>query len=320
MEHLNFSINQTFESDINSTVGTSQVGAVVFLSFCCLIGLPSNIAVIITIARQWNRHMSFTVKLMLNLAICDLLAPFGVFGLLNGWTYGLWSCKFLTYLIYLAMYGGVLTVTMMAAHYYHTIKSKVPDLSTLERLKKARRHLLLIGLWSLAAVFALPVVICQSVQLKRGLLRCQRTISSPSGKVTVLVLEILFAYILPFTIIAASYCWILKTQLQEGENVKKRKCRMRRIVISIVTAFFLIWTPVHVINSVDIATTVTKTSFPTVYEQLKVIRRTTGDLSKSVSILNCCLNPFLYAFASGIFKKKRHDQKKENNTDITVTN
>lgn len=96
MEHLNFSINQTIESDFiwtNGTVGTHQVGAGVFLSLCCLVGLPSNIAVIITIARQWNNRMSFTVKLMLNLAICDLLvlslAPFTVSGLLNGWTYGL---------------------------------------------------------------------------------------------------------------------------------------------------------------------------------------------------------------------------------------
>ncbi|XP_060778960.1 leukotriene B4 receptor 1-like [Neoarius graeffei] len=327
MEHLNFSINQTSESDFvntNSTVSSKQVGAAVFLSLCCLVGLPSNIAVIITIARQWNKRMSFTMKLMLNLAISDSLvlglAPSGVSGLLYGWTSGLWSCKILVYLIYCAMYAGVLTVTVMAAHHYYIIKSKVPDLSTVERLQKARRQLLLIGLWIVATVFALPVLFVQSVQLKRGSLRCQRTIASPSGKVTVLVLEILFGYVLPFTIITASYCWICKTQLQGGTNIRERKKRMRRLVISIVTAFFLFWTPVHIINMFDIATTLTKTSSPAVYAQLKVIRRATGDLSKTVSIINCCVNPFLYAFASGIFKKKRQQQETENSTDFTVTN
>ncbi|GAA6092082.1 leukotriene B4 receptor 1-like [Tachysurus ichikawai] len=324
MEHLNFTINQTSDFVNNSTVGSKQVGAAVFLSLCCMVGLPTNIAVIINITFTWNKRMSFTVKLMLNLAICDSLvlslAPFGVSGLLNGWTFGLWSCKILTYLIYCAMYGSVLTVTMMAAHHYHTIMSKVPDLGALERLKKARRNLLLIGIWILATVFALPILITQSVQFKRGSLRCQRTITSPSGKITVLVLEVLSGYVLPFTIIAASYCWICKTQLQGGKHAKERKKRMRRLVISIVAAFFLFWTPVHIINLVDIATTVTKTSSPAVYNQLKLIRRATGDLSKTVSILNCCVNPFLYAFASGIFKKKRLHKEKKNDTEITVTN
>ncbi|KAK3547960.1 hypothetical protein QTP70_001308 [Hemibagrus guttatus] len=322
MEHFNFSTNQTSESDfVNSnSTGSKQVGAAVFLSLCCLVGLPSNIAVIITIARQWNNRMNFTMKLMLNLAVCDSLvlslAPFGVSGLLKGWTFGLESCKILTYVIYCAMYGNVLTVTMMAAHHYNAIKSKVPNLSALERLKKARRLLLIIGLWISAAVFALPILVHQSVELKRGSLRCQRTIKSDSVKVTVLMLEVLFGYVLPFTIITASYCWICKTQLQGGKNVKERKKRMRRLVISIVAAFFLFWTPVHVISLVDISTTLTRESSPDVYSRLKVFRRATGDLSKTVSILNCCVNPFLYAFASGIVKKKIHKEK-ENSTDIT---
>ncbi|XP_026783339.1 leukotriene B4 receptor 1-like [Pangasianodon hypophthalmus] len=325
MEHHNFSVNQTSESDFvitNSTVGSKQVGAAVFLSMCCLVGLPSNIAVIVTIVRQWNKRMSFTVKLMLNLAISDSLVlsltPFGVSGLLYGWTFGLWSCKILMYLIYCAMYGSVLTVTMMAAHHYHTIKSKVPNLSALERLQKVRRHLLLIGLWSLSIVFALPILFIQDVQVKRGSQRCQRTITSPSVKVTVLVLEVLFGYVLPFIIIAASYCWICKTQLQGGRIIEERKKRMRMLVISIVTAFFIFWTPVHIINVIDIATTLTKTSNPALYDQLKLFRRATGDLSKTVSVLNCCVNPFLYAVASGIFKKRRPCQEKENNTENTL--
>ncbi|KAI5620985.1 leukotriene B4 receptor 1-like, partial [Silurus asotus] len=257
MDHLNFSVNQSFESDLfntNGTIGSKQVGAAVFLGIFCLVGLASNIAVIIAIVRQWNKHMSFTLKLMLNLAISDSLvlifAPFGVSALLNGWTFGVWSCKILMYLVYCAMYGSVLIVTLMAAHHYHTIKSKVPNLGALERLQKARRRLLLIGLWGLATVFALPILFIQNVQFKRGSLRCQRTITSTSGKVAVLVLEVLFGYVLPFTVIAASYRWICKTQLQGGKNIKEKKTRMRRLVISIVTVFFLFWTPVHIINMI----------------------------------------------------------------------
>ncbi|XP_036417633.1 leukotriene B4 receptor 1-like [Colossoma macropomum] len=316
MDHLNFSFNSTCGLDItNSTWGSKQVGPSVVLGLCCLVGLPSNIAVIVSIAHQWNEKISFTVKLMLNLAVSDALtlglAPFAMYGLLCGWTLGIWPCRILMYLTYCAMYVSVLTITLMAVHHYHTIKSKTPNQKELERLQKGRRCLLLIGLWGLAIIFALPIFFTRGVALKRGLPRCQRTIDSVSGKAIILLFEVIFGFILPFSIILTSYCWINKIKLRGGENARKRKRRMRRLVISIVMAFFLFWTPVHIINVIDVATTLTKASFPAVYEGLKSFRRATGDLSKTLAVINCCVNPFLYAVALGIIKKKHDHQEKK---------
>ncbi|KAG9273252.1 leukotriene B4 receptor 1-like [Astyanax mexicanus] len=319
MDHLNYTFNSTCDPVLvatNRTLGAQQVGPSVLLAVCCLVGLPSNIAVIVTITRQWSSKISFTVKLMLSLAVSDSitlgLVPFGIYSLLCGWTLDLWACRIVTFLTYCAMYAGVLTVTLMAVHHYHTVKSKVANRHQIERLQRSRLRLLLFGLWGLAIVFAVPIFFTRGVQMKRGLPRCQRSIDSVFGKVTILLFEVILGFVLPFSTILTSYCWINKTKLREGRgDVRKRKARMRRLVISIVTAFFLFWTPVHIINLTDVASTLTKTSSPAVYSALKTFRRATGDLSKTLSVINCCVNPFLYAVASGVFTKKKYKQEKK---------
>ncbi|KAL0168111.1 hypothetical protein M9458_036333, partial [Cirrhinus mrigala] len=91
-----------------------------------------------------------------------------------------------------SLYVGVLTVTSMSVHRYHNvIKSRVTNRMILQRLERWHRRLQLIGIWTLAFVFALPVIFTQGLKDKNGLQRCQRTVESQSLKVIVLLFEIL---------------------------------------------------------------------------------------------------------------------------------
>ncbi|XP_052429879.1 mu-type opioid receptor-like [Carassius gibelio] len=304
-------IRSGFNSTSNSTaVGSEKITPAVVLGLCCLVGLPSNIVVIISIAREWSKNLSFTLKLILNLAVSDALtlclALIVMYGIQFGWKLGLWSCKFLVFLGHWSLYVAVLTVTSMSVHRYHNvIKSRVTNSMILQRLERQQRCLQLIGIWILAFAFALPVFF--------GLLRCQRITKSQFVKVTVLLFEIFLGFVIPFLTMLTCYLWLDKGLRQkarsssltrspqdqeprnQGTNVKTYK---KRLVISIVVAFFLFWTPVHIISVIDIVTTLTKTSHPNVHSQLKTFRRVYGDTSKTLALLNCCLNPFLYVFFS----------------------
>ncbi|XP_058607939.1 leukotriene B4 receptor 1-like isoform X2 [Onychostoma macrolepis] len=311
--------NVGFNSTSNSTaVGSEKIAPAVVLGLCCLVGLPSNIAVIISIAREWNRNLSFTLKLMLNLVVSDALtlclAPFVLYGILFGWIFGLWSCKFMFFLGHWSLYVAVLTVTSMSVHRYHNvIKSRITNRMILQRLERRHRRLQLIGIWILAFGFSLPVFFTHGFEDKNGLLRCQRTMKSQCVKVTVLLFEILVGFVIPFCIMLTCYLWLHKglrykakssslTRAPQDQEPRNQKTNVRtykkRLVISIVVAFFLFWTPVHIINVIDIVTTLTKTSHPDVHSQLKSFRRVYGDASKTLALLNCCLNPFLYAISS----------------------
>lgn len=309
-----------FNSTSNSTaVGSEQIAPAVVLGLCCLVGLPSNIVVIVSIARQSNTNLSFTLSLMLNLAVSDALtlclAPVVLCGILFGWKLGLWSCRILYFLGHWSLYVGVLTVTSMSVHRYHNvIKSRVTNRKLLHRLERRHRRLHLTGIWILAFVFALPIFFTQGLKDKDGLQRCQRTMESQSIVVSLLLLEILLGFVIPFLIMLTCYLWLHKGLNQkakssslprapqdqkprsQGANVKTYK---KRLVVSIVVAFFLFWTPVHIINVIDIVVTLTKTSHPDVYAGLKSFRRVYGDTSKTLVLLNCCLDPFLYAVSSG---------------------
>ncbi|XP_043072467.1 leukotriene B4 receptor 1-like [Puntigrus tetrazona] len=308
-----------FNSTSNSTaVGSEKIAPAVFLGLCCLVGLPSNIVVIISIAREWNSSLSFTLKLMLNLAVSDTLTlclpPFVLYGILFGWKFGLWFCKFLFFVGHWSLYVAVLTVTSMSVHRYHNvIKSRITNRMILQRLERRHRNLQLLGIWILAFVFALPVFFTQGVKDSDGLLRCQRAMKSQSVEVTVLLLEILSGFVIPFLTMLTCYLWLDKGLRQKAKSSSLTTAPQdqeprnqgtnprnynKKLVISIVVAFFLFWTPVHIINVIDIITTLTKTSRPDVHSQLNSFRQIYGDTSKSLALLNCCLNPFLYSISS----------------------
>ncbi|KAI2653587.1 Atypical chemokine receptor 3 [Labeo rohita] len=315
-----------FNSTSNSTaMGSERIAPAVVLGLCCLVGLPCNIAVIISIAREWNRNLSFTLKLMINLAVSDALTlclvSFVLYGILFGWNLGLWSCKFLYFLMYWSLYVGVLTVTSMSVHRYHNvIKSRVTNRMILQRLERRHRCLQLIAIWILAFAFALPIYFVQGLGSdKDGLKTCTRTVmKSQSVKVTVLLFEILLGFIIPFLTMLTCYLWLHKGLSQKAKNSgvttapqdqeprnqgTKVRTYKKRLVIRIVVAFFVFWTPVHIINVIDIVTILTETSHPDVHSQLKSFRRVYSDTSKTLALLNCCLNPFLYAMSSGNLMK-----------------
>ncbi|XP_056334917.1 leukotriene B4 receptor 1-like [Danio aesculapii] len=324
-----------FNSTSSSTAVDSKIAPAVVLGFCCLVGLPSNIAVIISIARDWNTNLSFTLKLMLNLSVSDALslclAPFVLFAILFGWKYGLWFCRILFFLGHWSLYVGVLTVTSMSVHRYHNvIKTRVANRMILHRLERRHRHLQLICIWTLAFVFALPVWFTQELKDRDGFQRCQRTMSSQSVGVTVLLLEILLGFFIPFLIMLTCYLWLHKglrqnssltraPQEQEsrnkGSNVRNYK---KRLVINIVVAFFVFWTPVHITNVIDIVIILTN---PDDHSQLKFFRHVFGDTSKALALLNCCLNPFLYVFISrNVIKCIKREHTKMTPKKICVTN
>ncbi|KAJ8398565.1 hypothetical protein AAFF_G00420930 [Aldrovandia affinis] len=67
MQHLNIS------SSSFTILNTKAIAPSVVLGLCCLVGVPGNIAVIMLIVSNYKRE-NFTLKLMLNLAVSDLVS------------------------------------------------------------------------------------------------------------------------------------------------------------------------------------------------------------------------------------------------------
>ncbi|KAK2911299.1 hypothetical protein Q8A67_003432 [Cirrhinus molitorella] len=108
----NISDNSSFaRTSVDELVSSTVLG------LCCALGVPGNIAVLVMLT-QHLKEDSFTPKLMLSLAISDLLSlitlPVWIYALLNGWVFGQGLCKLFSYVVYWSLYSSVLSVTLLS--------------------------------------------------------------------------------------------------------------------------------------------------------------------------------------------------------------
>ncbi|KAJ8003188.1 hypothetical protein DPEC_G00166800 [Dallia pectoralis] len=126
-------------------------------------------------------NQTFFLKLILSLAVSDSLSlstiPFAIYLLVNEWTFDLWTCGLFTYALYCCLYGSVLTVTLMGVHRHRAMNNKTRNQmgQTSKTQRQKRLHnMMLLGLWVLVCVLALPTMFTREVEEKRGKWRCQR--------------------------------------------------------------------------------------------------------------------------------------------------
>lgn len=89
----------------------------VIMGFCCMVGIPGNVVVLIVVGRKFESG-NYNMRLMLNLALCDLMVvlclPLVINNLLRAWDLGPAACKLLFFLIYCSLNGSVLTIMIPA--------------------------------------------------------------------------------------------------------------------------------------------------------------------------------------------------------------
>ncbi|XP_036400070.1 leukotriene B4 receptor 1-like [Megalops cyprinoides] len=284
MQHLN-------SSGSNSTISgnADHVAPSVVMGLCCLVGVPGNIAVVVVIAHNFKRE-NFTLKLMLNLAVSDLLClitlPVWIYSLLYGWSFGPAVCKFISYLVYCSLFASVLTVTLMSVQRYLTVLYT----QCWARLRGTGERVLLVTLWGLAGVLSCPVFVVRDVVAEEnGTVHCTRHYRSDTEEVTTLLLETVLAFVLPFSILVTSYFCLHKKVNQTAFFSSQR---MTKLVTSIVVTFFIFWFPLHVINILGISAVFLKS------KTLENFCKTSWLITTALSFINSCVNPFLYAFAS----------------------
>eukprot|EP00063_Salmo_salar_P029795 XP_014004630.1 PREDICTED: fMet-Leu-Phe receptor-like [Salmo salar] len=329
MQPTNISTCFTFDGNLSSNFTSNNtdsdyyvIAPCLVLGLCCLVGLPCNIAMIVDITKKVkmphnkNRMM---LKLILNLAVSDALSlstiPLVIYVLTYGWTLFHWMCSLSYYGLNCCLYASVLTVTLMGVYLYFSLTSNIPDWKKYERVHSEQHNKMLVGLWVLVCVLASPTIFTRGVEPKRGRQRCERSTSSDWEKVAVLLMETILGFFIPFSILATSYFCLHKKvskQINKSEPVEvvtednylkhqkavSQRRRMTKLVTCVLVTFFIFWTPINIINVVDITTTLIKKSDPGAYKNMKSFRRIFGDAVKTLTFINSCLNPFLYAFAS----------------------
>ncbi|KAJ8335595.1 hypothetical protein SKAU_G00389370 [Synaphobranchus kaupii] len=295
MQHLNTS-NQ------NSTSwNTKNVASSVVLGMCCVVGIPGNLLVAVAISRRLRRA-SLMVKLMLNLALTDILSllmlPVWIVALLGDWPYSPAACKILSYAVYCGVYASVLTVTLMSIHRY--LKVLYPSGTARLHLGWRGGKVLLASLWALSCFLATPAAVFREVKVEEagsGRLACRPHYGSRVTEATILLLETLLLFLVPGAILTSSYLCIIH---RVGRSPFPSSHRLNQLVTWVVAAFFIFWAPSHALNLVQAVAAIVERVEPgaELGARLREAARQGHNVAGAFTFLNSSLNPFLYAFAS----------------------
>ncbi|XP_029466543.1 C3a anaphylatoxin chemotactic receptor-like [Rhinatrema bivittatum] len=270
-----------------------------FLGACFVVGIPGNILVIWTIVFRISPR-SFTVVLLLHMAIADfsvlITLPLWIHALVNSWVFGLFFCKFLTYIIHVSMYGSLFFITLMSVHRFMAV---VFPFVLLRWQQRSIVYKILGITWLLALVFASPVFVYRSTLAHGDSVQCShRVYSSDQQKLAILLIESLVGFVVPFSILLLCYSCIL----HKIQHLKAKKIRSEKLIASVVITFFLCWFPYHVFNVLIIASVLLKPTNPETSDNLERIIAVGNNIAGALAFFCSCLNPILYAFAGRSFR------------------
>ncbi|XP_060763357.1 C5a anaphylatoxin chemotactic receptor 1-like [Neoarius graeffei] len=283
MQQLNSS-----NSSLTTPIPTGNLVASIVMAICFILGVPGNIAVVVHLP-GWMKGGSFTLRLMLSLAISDLLTllslPVWIWTLLHGWVFGVVLCKLLSYFVYLSMYCSILCVVLMSVQRY----MQVLHPQKWNKLGRKGKKILLSGLWILSGVLSSYALgQCNVRTNKEGWLLCKRGYQNNVEKVTILIWEIIL-FVVFFPIMAYFYF-----RLHQGVNNSTffSSQSLTKLVTRIVVCFFIFWFPMVICNIVLIIAQLLQN------DSLLRSADAADIITTALIFINSCVNPFLYAFSA----------------------
>jgi len=293
MQYQNISNGSLFANTSVDMLMSSTV-----LGLCFVLGVPGNLAVMVMLTQHLEG--SFTPKLMLSLAVSDLLSliflPVWIYALLNGWIFGRGLCKLFSYVVYWSLYSSVLSITLLSVQRY----LQVLYTQRWAKLGGKGQKGLIFGIWISSGALASYALYHRSVEWKKdGRLHCYQDYRNSKEKIAVLLVETLVLYIVP---LFSLFCFYLRLHRRISQSASFSSHRLMKLAVRIVVVFFIFSTPCMINNII-----------------VMVSWNSEGNnVTGALFFINSCVNPFLYAFSARALRSKSSqcsDQPQQNQNE-----
>uniref|UniRef100_A0A8D2Q8Q4 Atypical chemokine receptor 4 n=1 Tax=Varanus komodoensis TaxID=61221 RepID=A0A8D2Q8Q4_VARKO len=269
----------------------------VFYSIVFLVGLAGN-SLVVAIYAYFKKLKTKTDAYIMNLAIADLLLlstlPFWAANAVKGWVLGIPSCK-ITFGIYTMTFSASMAfLACISVDRYHAIVKS-------QRQQRPVRHCSYTCsfVWATAMLLSIPDLIFSTVKEHHNRIACLQMFPESLGKIIRVIIEILeitLSFVLPLLIMLICYFAVARA-LFKSSSVKKYKSL--KVLAMVVAAFIITQLPYNVIKlwrALEIIhPLITNCS---VSKAVDVALQVTN----SIALFHCCLNPILYFFMGASFK------------------
>ncbi|KAI8503367.1 Interleukin enhancer-binding factor 2 [Branchiostoma belcheri] len=252
-------------NNTNTTTGVPPIEVTAYLmptisAVVFLVGLTGNSLVIYIVARYREMH-TVTNYYISNLAVTDLAfltccLPFSAANYVTfEWRLGLFTCKFVSYMMQVTVQATCLTLAVLSVDRYCAIVHPVSSMAF--RTKKVAK-ILCASVWAASALLGIPVAMNYELVEKAYYGRrtyCQEVWVSESGQRGYMLYTVLLAYVLPLACCGACGVLIIRrllTRMARAPAQQPNQARQTRrttcIIVSVVVIFALSWLPNHAIN------------------------------------------------------------------------
>ncbi|NXA06297.1 OPRD protein, partial [Sapayoa aenigma] len=268
---------------------------------------------------RYTKMKTATNIYIFNLALADALAtstlPFqSAKYLMETWPFGELLCKVVLSIDYYNMFTSIFTLTMMSVDRYVAVCHPV---KALDFRTPAKAKIINVCIWVLSSLIGVPIMVMAVTKTPTSDIppTPSLTLLSPAdGKVlctlqfpdppiywdtVTKICVFIFAFLVPILVITICYGLMIlrlkSVRLLSGSKEKDRNLRrITRMVLVVVAAFIICWTPIHIFVIVWTLVDIDKKN-PYVVASLH--------FCIALGYTNSSLNPVLYAFLDENFKR-----------------
>ncbi|XP_028835501.1 opioid receptor, delta 1b [Denticeps clupeoides] len=299
----NGSMEEEQDAARSATSLTIAVCITALYSVICVVGLLGNILVMYGVVR-YTKMKTATNIYIFNLALADALAtstlPFqSAKYLMQTWPFGELLCKVVIAIDYYNMFTSIFTLTMMSVDRYIAVCHPV---RALDFRTPVKAKIINVCIWILSSAIGVPIMIMAvTVVNDKGKTVCMLNFPNPDWywDTVTKICVFIFAFVVPVLVITICYGLMIlrlkSVRLLSGSKEKDKNLRrITRMVLVVVAAFIICWTPIHIFIIV-------KTLMDIDTNNLLVVA--CWHLCIALGYTNSSLNPVLYAFLDENFKR-----------------
>ncbi|XP_018082272.1 chemokine-like receptor 1 [Xenopus laevis] len=296
-DYTDEAIPSVVHKDHGQNEASKQILSAVLFSVVFIVSTLGNGLVIFMISFKLKK--SVNVIWLLNLAIADFLftffLPFTITytAMDHHWVFGRTMCKLNSFVLVHNMFTSIFLLTIISLD--RCISVVFPVWSQNHRTAKMAK-VLSAAAWMTASLLSISSFIVRDTTQRGEKTLCftNFTLAGENNKAKIQLAYSLsrfaFGYLIPLIIILSSYA-IIVYRLKKNRMAKSSK--PFKIIFSIITAFFLCWTPYQVLHIMEIEfmrfpISVFKIGFP---------------IANALAMANSCVNPILYVILGQDFKK-----------------
>lgn len=293
---------KTIPCEMGAMDPTAALTLCLFLITIFFLAIPGNLLVgwVIGTSRQ---ALTPSDVYLIHLTIADglmaLTIPFLAVALLKGWIFGDFMCKFLHLIIEANFYTSILFLACISVDRYVVIVHASESHGSSKRMCS---WLLCASVWALGGALALPALFNDVTKLESDPEKMICTENFDIGRSAfwrhaTRIFRHVFGFFLPLVVMITCY-GIIIIRLLRTRGFKKH--RAMKVIIAVVIAFLLCWTPYHITLVVDTFLRADLVPFDC------AVRRSVTmalNITNSLALLHSCINPVLYAFVGERFRR-----------------